>query len=74
MKRDNIAIDVQTDLLDVSSASSTYICELNFDLMLDSDVRECIKVNNSLHNSDIEKHKRVLDNDPTPISELYKAV
>ena len=72
MKRDNVAIDLQTSSLDSSSNSSTYINELNFDLMLDDDVRECIKLNNLKSDSDVKKHKSVLDNDPTPLSEFHK--
>ena len=74
MNMDNTSIDMKMDLLDINSACYTYIDELSFDLMPDNDVRECLRTNNSIDESGIKKYKRVLDNDPTPISELYKAV
>ena len=73
MNRDDAAIDVHSDSLDLSTNRATYISELNFDLMLDNDVRECIKLHNQVSDSDVKKHKSVLDNSPTSLSELYKA-
>ena len=67
MKRDEIAIDVRSN-----SSCSTHLSELDFDHMLDNDVMECIRVNNHDSSFDDKDYIRVLDTDPTPISELHK--
>jgi len=56
-----------------SSNSATYMNELNFDLMVDEDVRDCIKSNDAESKDSLKKYKSILKNKPTPLSELHKA-
>jgi len=73
MSRNDVAIKVYSSSQYLSSNAAANMDELNFDLMLDDDVRECIRLNNLVSELNVKQHKRVLDNDPTPLSELYEA-